>query len=68
MSHDSDIEKEDLIQWMEKLINQLKNPNTECPSFEWTEGDDYELESGNFCTDLKIQIKIVNPKQASQAL
>jgi len=62
MGHDSDIKKEVLIQWMENLIQRLKNSNTEC-SFSWIEGDDYELESGHLCTDLKIEITIANPKQ-----
>ncbi len=68
MSHDTDIEKEDLIQWMEDLIQQLRNENTECPSFSWIRGDDYESESGHLCVDFDIQIKIVNPKANSKAL
>jgi hypothetical protein len=68
MSHDSDIEKEDIIQWMEKLISQLKKPKTDLHSFEWIEGDEYELESGNFCTDYKIALKIVDLKEEARPL
>tara|TARA_R100000951_G_scaffold30126_1_gene25981 strand:- start:299 stop:499 length:201 start_codon:yes stop_codon:yes gene_type:complete len=61
MCHDSDITKEDLIQSMEDLIQQLKKPNAECPSFSWDEGNEYELDSGHLCMDYDIQIKIAKP-------
>mgnify|MGYP003120107821 FL=1 len=46
---------------MEDLIQQLKKPNAECPSFSWDEGNEYELDSGHLCMDYDIQIKIAKP-------